>query len=66
VCPGPEQQLSRGRPRSRPFLRTAVLDPVGYAALAAACLLAGSLTALALRAAAWPLPPRAAAGWPTG
>jgi hypothetical protein len=59
---GPAAYLSPGHRRRRPFLRTARLDLVGFGALGAACLVAGALTALALRATGWPLSVRAAVG----
>jgi hypothetical protein len=55
---GPTADLSPGRPRPRPFLRTARLNAAGYAALAAACLVAAAVGALALSATGWPLPVR--------
>jgi hypothetical protein len=58
----PTGDLRPYRPRPRPWLRTARLNAVGYAALLAACLLAGVVTAVVLRATGWPLPLRAALG----
>jgi hypothetical protein len=59
---GPTAPLSRGHRRQRSFLRTARLNAVGHASLAGACLLGGSVSALALAPTGWPLPVRAAVG----
>jgi hypothetical protein len=58
----PTGDLRPGRPRPRPWLRTARLNAVGYAALLAACSLAGVITAVVLRGTGWPLTIRAVIG----
>jgi hypothetical protein len=59
---GPQRYLSGRRRPAPPFLRTAQLNGVGFAALAGVCLAAGVVTALALRATGWPLASRAVIG----
>ena len=59
--PGPAQYVTGRRAPRRPFLRTAQLNAVGWAALVVVCLLAGVLTAFLLGRTVW-LPLRAAVG----
>jgi hypothetical protein len=59
---GPQRYLFRRRRPAPPFLRTAQLNAVGFAALGGVCLAAGVVTALALRTTGWSLASSAAVG----